>query len=51
MGKGLVAACPFPNFGKLGKHAPAVATPLGNSPVFGAEEAKGNRDDKSVSVH
>ena len=34
---------------KFGKHAPAVVTPLGNSPVFGATR-KGNKDDRSAQA-
>ena len=35
--------------GKFGKHASAVATPLGNSPVF-LVQAKGNKDDRSAQA-
>ena len=43
-----VDVCPFPIFGKFGKHIPAVATPLGNSPIF--VQAKGNEDVRSAQA-
>ena len=43
-------SCPFPNFGKFGKHAPAVAAPWGSLSVLSLVLAKGNTDIKSAQA-